>query len=199
MILKQLTVVSTHAQFVLAGSVPHHACDMCLNGGLLSWLMHGGYFWKGVGLKRRGESDGEDEGDSDSRLQHLREDGENDVCCRWFCTVGWGPGGIFTQVCNLTGPPGTPHHTIYNEEVQHRPQDCSEWVRPVNGETYPVRKANECSPNKREHVVSMATAFKKKWNTKKSAYSFKKKCQKKIKVQQLEICKQKNYDKIGTI
>lgn len=70
----------------------------------------------------------------------------------------WG-GGIFTQVCNLTGPPGTPHHTIYNEEVQHRPQDCSEWVRPVNGETYPVRKANECSPKKREHIVSMATAF----------------------------------------
>lgn len=45
--------------------------------------MHGGYFWKGVGLRRRGESDGEEEeGDSDSQLQHLREDGENDFCCR---------------------------------------------------------------------------------------------------------------------
>lgn len=44
--------------------------------------MQGGYFWKGVGLKWRGESEGEEEGDSDSQLQHLREDSENDVCCR---------------------------------------------------------------------------------------------------------------------
>lgn len=46
--------------------------------------MHRGYFWTGVGLRRRGESDGEEEeeGDSDSLLQHLREAGENDFCCR---------------------------------------------------------------------------------------------------------------------
>lgn len=46
-----------------------------------------------------------------------------------------------------------PHHAVYNEEVPHRPQDCSEWVRPVNGETNPVRKANGCSPKKRECIV----------------------------------------------
>lgn len=43
-----------------------------------------------------------------------------------------------------------PHHTICNEEVQHRPQDCSEWVKAVNGETYPVRKANGCRPKKKK-------------------------------------------------
>lgn len=46
-----------------------------------------------------------------------------------------------------------PHHAVYNKEVPRQPQDCSEWVRPVNGETYPVRKANGCIPKKRDCIV----------------------------------------------
>lgn len=134
--------------------------------------MQGGYFWKGVGLKRQGESDGEEEGDSDSQLQHLREDGENDVCCRWFYTVGWRL-GVYSHRCVISqGLQVHPHHTIYNEEVQHQPQDCSEWVRLVNGETYPVRKANGCRPKKREGIVlSPWQQSSLKWNTKRSDYS----------------------------
>lgn len=148
-------VVSTHGLIVLSGSVSHHTCDLCLGGGQASSrLMHRGYFWKGVGLRRRGESDGEEEeGDSDSQLQHLREDGENDFCCRLSCAMGWVPVGNSHRCVISQGLRVHPHHTVYNEEAPHRPQDCSEWVRPVNGETYPVRKANGCRPKKRGHIV----------------------------------------------
>lgn len=114
--------------------------------------MHRGYFWKGVGLRRRGESDGkEEEGDSDSQLQHLREDGENDFLLQVnLCYgVGAGGGGRDSHRCVISqGLRVQPRHPVYNEEVPQRPQDCSEWVRPVNGETYPVRKANGCSPTR---------------------------------------------------
>lgn len=62
-----------------------------------------------------------------------------------------GGGGWDSHRCVISqGLRVQPPHTVYNKEVPHRPQDCSEWVKPVNGETYPVRKANGCSPKKRE-------------------------------------------------
>lgn len=92
--------------------------------------MQRGYFWKGVGLKRRGESDGEEEGDSDSQLQHLREDGENDVRCRWFYIDSPPRRGGYSRRCVISqGLRVHPHDTICNEEVQHQPQDCTEWDR----------------------------------------------------------------------
>lgn len=47
-----------------------------------SRLKHIGYFWRGGGRKAVGKQDGKEERDSDSHLQHLREAGENYVCCR---------------------------------------------------------------------------------------------------------------------
>lgn len=42
----------------------------------------------GVGLKQRGESGGKEGGDSDSQLQHLRENGENDVLLQVILAPG---------------------------------------------------------------------------------------------------------------
>lgn len=129
--------------------------------------MQGGYFWKGVGLKRQGESDG-----GGGR--------------QWFTTAasqrGWWKwcllqvilhGGVYSHRCVISqGLQVHPHHTVCNEEVQHQPQDCSEWVRPVNGETSPVRKANGCRPKKREGIVlSPWQQSSLKWNRKRSDYS----------------------------
>lgn len=102
----------------------------------------------------------------------------------WGGCRGRGGGG-FTQVCHLTGYLRVqPHHAVYNEEVPHRPQDCSEWVRPVNGETYPVRKANGCSPKKRECIAlsPWQQPFKKN-----GTVHIKRKFPPKIKVQQLTL------------
>lgn len=96
------------------------------------------------------------------------------VWWKWCFAAGdSGARGVYSHRCVTSqGLRVHPHHTICKEQVQHQPQDCSEWVRPVNGETYPVRKANGCRPKKREGIVlSPWQQSSLKWNTKRSDYS----------------------------
>lgn len=144
--------------------------------------MQGGYFWKGVGLKRRGESDGEEGGGRQWFTTAASQRGWWKWC---FAAGDSGARGVYSHRCVISqGLRVHPHHTICNEEVPRQPQDCSEWVRRVTGETYPVRKANGCRPKKKEGIVLYPWQQSSlKWNTKRSDYS-------RLKMQQIKSCKQ---------
>lgn len=147
-------VVSKHGLIVLTGSVSHHVCDMCLGVGGIILTNAQRLFLEGCGVEApRGEW-----WQGGGGRQWFTAAASQRGWWKWFLLqvilcYGVGAGGDSHRCVISRGLWVQPHHAVYNEEVLHRPQDCSEWVRPVNGETYPVGKANGCSPKKKECIV----------------------------------------------